>query len=245
MKKQLHNIFKMMKLFKKTIFSIFGAALLATGFVACSSDDNSTTESTLTAETTNSTMSVKSITNKIPVEERENIYNYFIEYYKITDELEILLVEENLNLDNEFVNKLEKIEHKSNLISLLADYNFSKPEIYINKFEKINLLHTNLKEKNPEFFKLNDSIKENIFFEIMEVSFNDYYRPITISRTCKEQYDIDVSRAKRNFAICGTGAVVAAGFTGGIGGLITGSICMATYYYALDDSLVDYNDCIK
>src|SRR5690606_39665129 len=30
----------MMKLFKKTIFSIFGAALLATGFVACSSDDN-------------------------------------------------------------------------------------------------------------------------------------------------------------------------------------------------------------
>ena len=49
-----------MKLFKKTIFSIFGAALLTTGFVACSSDDNSTTESTLTAETTNSTMSVKS-----------------------------------------------------------------------------------------------------------------------------------------------------------------------------------------
>ena len=44
---------------KKTIFSVFGMALLSTGFVACSSDDNSTTESTLTAETTNSTMSVK------------------------------------------------------------------------------------------------------------------------------------------------------------------------------------------
>ena len=55
---------------KKTIFSIFGMALLATGFVACSSDDNATTEST---ETMNSTMSAKSITNKIPVE--ENNYN--------------------------------------------------------------------------------------------------------------------------------------------------------------------------
>ena len=31
---------------KKTIFSIFGMALLATGFVACSSDDNATTVST-------------------------------------------------------------------------------------------------------------------------------------------------------------------------------------------------------
>ena len=31
---------------KKTIFSVFCAALLATGFVACSSDDNSNTEST-------------------------------------------------------------------------------------------------------------------------------------------------------------------------------------------------------
>src|SRR5690606_10715584 len=39
---QLHNIFKMMKLFNKTIFSIFGMALLATGFVACSSDDSNT-----------------------------------------------------------------------------------------------------------------------------------------------------------------------------------------------------------
>lgn len=29
-----------MKLFKKVIFSIFGMALLATGFIACSSDDS-------------------------------------------------------------------------------------------------------------------------------------------------------------------------------------------------------------
>ncbi len=61
-----------MKLFKKTIFSIFGMALLATGFVACSSDDNATTESTET-ETMNPSMSAKPITNKIPVE--ENNYN--------------------------------------------------------------------------------------------------------------------------------------------------------------------------
>lgn len=35
-----------MKLFNKTIFSIFGMALLATGFVACSSDDSSTETNT-------------------------------------------------------------------------------------------------------------------------------------------------------------------------------------------------------
>ncbi|PJR03017.1 hypothetical protein [Avrilella dinanensis] len=35
-----------MKLFKKVIFSIFGMALLVTGFVACSSDDSSTETNT-------------------------------------------------------------------------------------------------------------------------------------------------------------------------------------------------------
>ena len=38
--------FKIMARLKKTIFSIFGMALLVTGFVACSSDDNATTVST-------------------------------------------------------------------------------------------------------------------------------------------------------------------------------------------------------
>lgn len=47
-----------MNLFNKTIFSIFGMALLATGFVACSSDDNSTV-STETTKTTSSFGGIK------------------------------------------------------------------------------------------------------------------------------------------------------------------------------------------
>ena len=47
----------MMNLFNKTIFSIFGMTLLATGFVACSSDDNSTTSTETTNEGLITTMS--------------------------------------------------------------------------------------------------------------------------------------------------------------------------------------------
>jgi len=50
----------------------------------------------------------------------------------------------------------------------------------------------------------------------MEGSFVDYYgTPITTARTCKEQYDIDVARAKRNYGFCGAAAVATAGATGG------------------------------
>lgn len=45
----------------------------------------------------------------------------------------------------------------------------------------------------------------------MEGSFVDYYgTPITTARTCKEQYDIDVARAKRNYGFCGAAAGISA-----------------------------------
>src|SRR5690554_3364426 len=62
-----------MKLFNKTIFSIFGMALLATGFVACSSDDNATTENLDESQIT--TMSVNS------KYERETM-NFINDFYK-------------------------------------------------------------------------------------------------------------------------------------------------------------------
>src|SRR5690606_33635777 len=65
--------FKIMKLFKKVIFSIFGMALIATGFVACSSDDNATTENV--DESQKTTMSVNS------KYERETM-NFINDFYK-------------------------------------------------------------------------------------------------------------------------------------------------------------------
>src|SRR5690606_18883555 len=47
----------MMKNFKKVILSTFVAAFIATGFVACSSDDNSTTSTETTNEGLITTMS--------------------------------------------------------------------------------------------------------------------------------------------------------------------------------------------
>src|SRR5690606_41523702 len=61
-----------MNLFKTRIFSIFGMALLATGFVACSSDDNA--NETSSANEMMTTMSVKKgeevrLGFRVPIEE--------------------------------------------------------------------------------------------------------------------------------------------------------------------------------
>lgn len=98
-----------MKLFKKTIFSIFGAALLATGFVACSSDDNSTTESTVT-ETTNSTMSVK--------EEKEDVINECLSFIGV-NHVKNYRLENDKDLESFILN--QKIDYK--------DYNMKDVKI--------------------------------------------------------------------------------------------------------------------
>ncbi|MDN3705622.1 hypothetical protein QW060_00550 [Myroides ceti] len=128
---------------------------------------------------------------------------------------------------------------------MLYEYNFSNPDDYITEFEKIHTLQQKLREENDVFSGLDISIKESIVAEILEASFQDYYTTIINSRTCAEQFNIDIRRAKRDYAVCGGFAIVAAATTGLAGGLPAAAYCMTTYYLDLSDAKSDYNDCIK
>ena len=161
--------------------------------------------------------------------------------------MQSLLNEEELILNSDFNEKLKLIETKAQLKDLLYENNFSNPDDYITEFEKIHTLQQKLREQNEVFSGLDVSLKESIVSEILEVSFNDYYPTIISSsqRTCAEQYIIDIRRAKRDYAVCGGFAIVAAATTGLTAGLPAAAYCMTTYYLDLSDAKSDYNDCMK
>lgn len=232
-----------MKRIKNFTLGILGVSFLSLGLYACSNDEEVTTTNNTMIE--QAALAATMSTGEIPEEEKHNIYQYFIEYYNMTDELEVLLVKEDLDLDTEFTNRLEEIENEYQLLDLLVEYNFSNPDTYISKLQKISNLQINLKENNKVFFSLSEAIRERIMLDIAEVSFNDFYNPITLARTCKEQYDIDVNRAKKTYAGCGAVAVVTAGISGGLGGLVAGAGCMYNYYNDLNNAAEDYNDCVN
>lgn len=228
-----------MKNFKKFTLGVMGAVLLATGLWACSNDNEAAA-----VESSKTEFSARSV-EKIPSEERNNIYEYFIKYYQITDELQVSLDQEKLNLSPDFNDRLQQVETEHQLRRLLIENKFSDPENYIGQFKRIQDLQINLKEKSPVFSGLPKSVKEGIVLELIEVSFQDYYAPISTARTCAEQYNIDVNRAKRDYGVCGGFALVAAATTGLAGGLPAAAYCMTTYYLDLSDAKSDYNDCIK
>ena len=66
-----------MKKIKQIALSVLGMAFIATGFVACSSDDNATTENV--DESQKTTMSVNSMIRGVPVK----LVNPFDSKYKV------------------------------------------------------------------------------------------------------------------------------------------------------------------
>src|SRR5690554_3371562 len=88
-----------MKLFKKVIFSIFGMALLATGFVACSSDDNSKTETNTQMEN-----SVKSTYSVFDYDIYGRTHNEYLDYLSQHPNYDNLSFEEKVSYGSSFSN---------------------------------------------------------------------------------------------------------------------------------------------
>lgn len=127
---------------KRTIFSIFGMALLATGFVACSSDGANSTSTT-----TNESMTTSSAKNgeevrlgiRIPIEE--------LRYFPVSDNIFV-----TVDLENETV---KDIEFSNDLLEIV---DVTEDEL-IDRFQKFT---------NGSFFTLDmktlggDPLKDNI-----------------------------------------------------------------------------------
>src|SRR5690606_28085883 len=88
----------MMKLFKKTIFSIFGMTLLATGFVACSSDDSNTKTDTQIEN------SVKSVSSVFDYDVYGRTHNEYLDYLSQHPNYDNLSFEEKVSYGSSFSN---------------------------------------------------------------------------------------------------------------------------------------------
>ena len=101
------------------------------------------------------------------------------------------------------------------------------------------------KNKNMKIKTRNKLLIESLDISFKNIDYNVVMSTSSSRSGCYGQWQKAVGRCNRNFAIAGTGAVLAAGFTGGIGGLIGGGVACAVLWSCKSDALDDYNDCVQ
>ena len=236
------NLNKGYEKYKTSVFALIGATLLTAGLYSCSNDDATTADNITTEQKTTAS---KSFSDLIPSEEVGNVHRFFTEYYKVAGELRSALEREDLHLDLRFESRMQEVRDLSQMRNLFAEYRFSNPDFYVNEVNKVSTLQRNLRETSPVLFQLDESTRESIVLEIGDIVFEELHPINTVTRTCKEQYNIDLDRAEKTYAGCGAVAVLTAGISGPIGRLIAGGGCMYFYYNDINNAKQDYEDCLN
>lgn len=223
-------------------------ALVGLAFItSCSKEENFSSEK----KDSNVTVVSKSVSG-ITISDKldENLNNYF---GSLLSEQKLIIGElsesENV-LDESFIDAIDSVKSEEDLRQLLNENGITNSENIILSFNNIELIKENFINNNKEFYELLESDRNLIFEQYLDENLDSVYGKVDAGSgsggpSCAGQYNTSIRRAQRNFAICGSGAVLAAGFTGGVGGLIGGGVCMATYYFAIQDAREDYANCIN
>ena len=183
--------------------------------------------------------------------QNNNLLNYTDAFLKNDVEIiNLLLKNKDLKFDDVYISNLQNCKTENELISLLSKNNVQNSSELIAQIYKGIELTNNFKKDNQDFYKNDEVTRKKLLDEALEVSFantnyNNVMNTTESRRSCYEQWQVAAGRCNRNFAIAGTGAVIAAGLTGGFGGLIAGGIAMANFWNCRQDALDDYNDCIN
>jgi hypothetical protein len=129
--------------------------------------------------------------------------------------------------------------------------------------EQINVKKQFVKD-NPDFYKLNIDKRNTLFnksFDAAVTNLSNPFRTQTLKVNsfgtadkyayqndspgdCIRVYNRQIGRCNRDYAWCGGFAVLGAGFTGGLGGLLGAAYCMTSQYYCNDDAKQDLYYCI-
>ncbi|WP_395061108.1 hypothetical protein [Flavobacterium sp.] len=160
-----------------------------------------------------------------------------------------LYANKDLKLEKSFQDKLTNCKTETELNNLLINNNIKNSNELILLIKKGEDLTNDFRKQNPNFYNTDEDKRLKMFNESFETSFNnsdfkDVIANNSTTRGCYGQWQVAVSRCNRNFAITGAGAVIAAGLTGGIGGLIGGAIACTNLWFCKSDALDDYNSCI-
>lgn len=176
--------------------------------------------------------------------------SYAEKHIEITNKIYNILSNKYLN-DENFIfdgNVITKLNNEQELDKYLLKIGFDENEKkeFLSLMKEDEMLIYNLSNHNEEFKLLDEKSKREVISSKLEFYY-DKTNPIRknklTARTCNEQWDVDISRCKRNYTLETGLSVVGGIFTGGVGGLIGFAGATAHWTFCLKDARDDYYDC--
>lgn len=164
------------------------------------------------------------------------IYDILADYY---------LKDQNFILE---LDRVSKFTNEDELFDYMSEIGINSESqdtlVYLMKQDMI--LHENLNKTNVDFASLKLTDKK---IAIKDAIINSPLFPESdnnmIYRTCIEQWNVDISRCKRDYAIETGISIIGGVLTGGVGGLIGYTAATIHWTFCLSDAKDDYYACKK
>lgn len=187
--------------------------------------------------------------DQVKTEQTLSVDNFVAKHLEITSRIHHILSEKYLN-DKNFIldgNKINKFTTQEELDSYLESIGFDNSI----KIEFINLLkeEINLYKKldsNPSFSNLENSEKEKLIsnkITLFQEKTNNNSSNFIASRSCAQQWNVEIDRCERNYALETRLSIIGGIFSGGVGGLIGFAGATAHWTFCIKDARDDYYDC--
>jgi hypothetical protein len=169
---------------------------------------------------------------------------------------------DHLLFDANFVTTLYNSKNEDEIKKTFENSGMKNSEVILNLLKNQLNAKLSFKQDNPILYKLNLEKRKELFNKSFDDSFikfsnslisEKFYTnifqkydvtPPTNTTDCIRVYNKQLGRCDRDFGFCGGFAIVAAGFTGGTGGLISAAYCMTTHYICKDDAKQDLYECV-
>lgn len=169
---------------------------------------------------------------------------------------------DTLFFDANFVTTLYNSKNEDDIKKTFENSGMKNSEVILNLLKNQLNVKLSFKQDNPNLYKLNLEKRKELFNKSFDDSFIKFSNslisekfyinvfqkydvtPPTNTTDCIRVYNKQLGKCDRDFGFCGGFAVLAAGFTGGTGGLISAAYCMTTHYFCKDDAKQDLYECV-
>jgi hypothetical protein len=236
-----------MKKIKLNFTQSFITFILIFAFPSCSTD--------------NKDLSSESTLKKVTLSKNIEVFSSYILKSNLIIQQE-LSKNDHLLFDANFVTTLYNSKNEDEIKKTFENSGMKNSEVILNLLKNQLNAKLSFKQDNPILYKLNLEKRKELFNKSFDDSFikfsnslisEKFYTnvfqkydvtPPTNTTDCIRVYNKQLGRCDRDFGFCGGFAIVAAGFTGGTGGLISAAYCMTTHYICKDDAKQDLYECV-
>lgn len=236
-----------MKIFKFNLAQSFITFILLFAFPSCSTD--------------NKDLSSESTLNELTVSKNIEAFSTYILKSNLIIQQE-LSKNDHLLFNADFVTTLYNSDNEDEIKKTFENSGMKNSEVILNLLKNQLNAKLSFKKDNPNLYRLNLEKRKELFYKSFDDSFIEFSNslisekfytnifqkydvtPPTNTTDCIRVYNKQIGRCDRDFGWCGGFAVVAAGFTGGTGGLISAAYCMTTHYFCKDDAKQELYECV-